>query len=174
MPNVTARYWGLRFRSDASVGEVQFYTPTVSGSREDLSEQSGNPYYSANAATTPITLGSIDALDGDLGNAQAITSTFINELVAIDTATQTAIRNIYVRNMSEDVSPLPIPFAIDGTSGLVGFTGDGLGKITKYSVAIEEEYPGGPFLLIYTILPIAEPSDNPSIARGYITKTGAC
>jgi hypothetical protein len=173
MPNVTARYWGMRFRNDASVGEVQFYSPVLTGAREDLSEAAGNPYYSGNAATTLLTIGSQDGLDGDIGNAQAITSAAINELLAIDLTAQTAIRNIYVRNMSL-VSPLPVPFAIDSASGLVGFTGDGLGKIVRYSVAIEEEYPSGPFLLIYTILPIAEPSDNPSIARGYITKTGVC
>ena len=174
MPNVTARYWGLRFRSDCTVGEVEFYSPTLTGNREDLSQPAANPFYSGSALISPIGLASIDALDGEVGNAQAITSATINELVAIDTFTQTAIRNIYVRNMSGGVSPLPIPFAIDSPSGLVGFSGDGLGKIVKYSVAVEEEFPGGQFLLIYTILPIAEPSDNPSIARGYITKPGVC
>lgn len=177
MPNVTAQYWGIKVRVNCDIGEIQFFSPTlVSGGKETLTEVFGDNYQSTNAVTTDMTYSAVlGALDGDMTTQQTISGLINNDLIGIELPGLSVVRQILVRNVSTISGNLPIPFGIDGLGDFVTAAGAGSGKVITYSVSTQAEYSGVGFLICYTILPVAE-TDNPSIARGSLTKPkiGAC
>ena len=174
MPNVTARYWGIRRPRSGTIGigEVDIYEATV-GDATEMSALSGTSLYSSWINQSDLAPALLESMDGDLESQQTITNQAGRQFgIALDCVGQTAVRVICVRNATDVDATSFVPFAIDTVDYFVGVGFDAkASKIQRYSILKNEEIDGT-FNYIYTILPVLA-SENPSITRGSITK-GAC
>lgn len=177
MTNVTARYWGIRGNSGTiAIGEVELYIARPGDVGQMNEAIFSNTLYSSSIQDGALAPSLNAAMDGSLTTKLTITDNPFKQYgIALDCEGPVAIRCIAVRNFTGSPGvggDTFTPFAVDSLNYYVGKSLPVASKIQRYSTLVTEEIDGS-INFYFTILPYVE-TDSPSIARGSLTKQGAC